>query len=409
MKLTITKSLGSIFCGVLLALATLPAAFALDITYNNKGSDLAFNPTGSSYVVDLSLARSGNWEDKPESPGQGIYDPEKWAVVFKFSAINIPAGTTVTFKNHPSRAPVVWLVEGSVTIDGKIALDAGGPGGYRGATGRVGAAHGGAGLGPGGAGYRAGRSGSGAGYIQPGTGNAPGLMYGNSMILPLIGGSGGSGEGTGDYGGGYGGGAGGGAILIASDSFISVNGEIRSVGGADTCGICGHGSGGAIRLIGELVVVLGTLNVSGGSGGAAGSSGRLRIEANEASVTTGRFSVEPSYAMPGATPKLWPSEDSPKLTIISVDGQSVITDPLANRDFPKQDVSISNTNLLSIHIQCSNVPTNWNVSLRIAPFRGSESVVNATLVTGNDVTSMWEAQAIIASSVSVLQARAYQP
>lgn len=35
----------------------------------------------------------------------------------------IPAGVTVTFKNHPANPPVVWLVKNSVTINGTIKLD----------------------------------------------------------------------------------------------------------------------------------------------------------------------------------------------------------------------------------------------------------------------------------------------
>jgi hypothetical protein len=32
------------------------------------------------------------------------------------ASVNIPAGVTVTFKNHASHAPVVWLVQGGVTM-----------------------------------------------------------------------------------------------------------------------------------------------------------------------------------------------------------------------------------------------------------------------------------------------------
>ncbi len=53
------------------------------------------------------------------------------------------SGATVTFKNHASCAPVVWLVNGNVTIVGTVSLDGQqnqppgtlaepGPGGFRG-------------------------------------------------------------------------------------------------------------------------------------------------------------------------------------------------------------------------------------------------------------------------------------
>src|ERR1051325_5230274 len=82
----------------------------------SDGSDEAFTPT-DNVVVDLSQAVTGTWDaNNHENAGKGIYDPAKWAVVFKYSSVNIPAGKTVTFKNHPSRAPVVWLVTGDVTV-----------------------------------------------------------------------------------------------------------------------------------------------------------------------------------------------------------------------------------------------------------------------------------------------------
>jgi hypothetical protein len=75
-----------------------------------------------------------------------VYDSEKWAVVFKYSSVTIQGGATVTFRNHASRAPVVWLVNGDVTIDGTVSLDGQnslwapwlaepGPGGSRGGSG----------------------------------------------------------------------------------------------------------------------------------------------------------------------------------------------------------------------------------------------------------------------------------
>lgn len=116
--------------------------------------------------IDLSEAVTGTWDDPvaAEDAGKGIYDPEKWAVVFKYSAVTVNAGATVMVKNHPSRAPVVWLVNGDVTINGTVSLNgkdyvgaAGvsdpGPGGFRGGMGYYSSGVGGGpGFGPGGAG-----------------------------------------------------------------------------------------------------------------------------------------------------------------------------------------------------------------------------------------------------------------
>jgi hypothetical protein len=70
-------------------------------------------------VIDLGQA-AGAW-DAP-SAGKGIYDKDQWAVVFKYSQVAIPPGWQIGFCNHPSRAPVVRLVQGDVTIGGTLDL-----------------------------------------------------------------------------------------------------------------------------------------------------------------------------------------------------------------------------------------------------------------------------------------------
>ncbi|MEO7676561.1 MAG: hypothetical protein ABIV39_07360, partial [Verrucomicrobiota bacterium] len=110
----------------------------------SDGSDGALNITTSTNI-DLSRAVTGAWDaNNTTNVGKGIYDVSKWAVVFKYSSVNIAAGATVTFKNHASRAPVVWLVQSNVNIAGTLSLDGergltqsanlveGGPGGFRG-------------------------------------------------------------------------------------------------------------------------------------------------------------------------------------------------------------------------------------------------------------------------------------
>lgn len=90
------------------------------------GSDGALVITEDT-VIDLSQAVLGDgaavkWDtNNAANEGKGIYDPEKWAVVFKYSSVTVGAGVTLSFKNHGSRAPVVWLVNGDVTIDGTLA------------------------------------------------------------------------------------------------------------------------------------------------------------------------------------------------------------------------------------------------------------------------------------------------
>jgi hypothetical protein len=189
--------------------ARLQTAHA-QLSIPSDGSDGDFAPAGN-YVVDLSQAVTGKWDaDNTANAGKGVYDPEKWAVVFKYKSVNVAAGANVTFKNHTSRAPVVWLVQGDAIVAGQIIVTApdgprkgtpealipseSGPGGFRG--GPNGPLGYGAGLGPGGGFGGLGRYAS---------------SYGNPSILPLIGGSGG---GNGSDGFDSGSAGGGGAIML---------------------------------------------------------------------------------------------------------------------------------------------------------------------------------------------------
>src|SRR5207237_1013153 len=106
------------------------------------GSDGVFNPT-QSVQIDLSQAATAPWDTPSPVQSRGVYDPDKWAIVFKYTSVNIPTGVQVTFRKHPSRAPVIWLVAAGVIINGQVYLgpeDNGinlgngepGPGGFRG-------------------------------------------------------------------------------------------------------------------------------------------------------------------------------------------------------------------------------------------------------------------------------------
>ena len=80
----------------------------------SDGSDGAFAPV-ASIQIDLSAADTG--------PGTGHYDPDRWAVIFNYTSVDIPNGVIVSFANHPSGAPVVWLVGGDANIAGAVSLD----------------------------------------------------------------------------------------------------------------------------------------------------------------------------------------------------------------------------------------------------------------------------------------------
>ena len=94
--------------------AIVPSSFA-QIVVPSDGSDGALNITTNT-VIDLSQAVTGSWSaNNSANAGRGIYDPTVWAVVFKYSSVTIASNATITFNNHPSTAPVVWLVSGNVT------------------------------------------------------------------------------------------------------------------------------------------------------------------------------------------------------------------------------------------------------------------------------------------------------
>lgn len=399
------------------------------------GSDLNFAPT-ANIQIDLSNAVPRAWNEPSPQPRSGVYDHEKWAIVFKYSSVNIPAGVTVTFKNHPSRAPVVWLVQGQVRIDGTINLNGAtghgdtvrtfaspGPGGFRGGRGSDASSRGAAGLGPGGSDLGDDNSrGSGASYGWGGTigdegGGAAGRTYGNAGILPLIGGSGGAG-GT-NWDDGSGGGGGGGAILIATESAAILNGNIQAYGGrgGDNCNAGGPGSAGAIRIIADSISGSGKLlapttdrRSTCGYNSGYGGGGRVRIEANSATLSD-QGTLQYWVGSPGPTAILWPEDLglAPSLRIKSIGGLQVGTDPRAALSFPGADLALPTRGNQLVIIEGENVPLDWSVYLRLVPTTGFQTVVPAAFAGGDAGQSTWHASVSMASGFSVMQARTVRP
>lgn len=362
----------------------------------SDGTDGAFNPT-EDVVVDLSLAQSAEWTTPVPGPsmGFGTYDAEKWAVVFKYSSINIPEDVTVTFRNHPTHAPVVWLVQGSVTIDGHLNLDGQpgtsgpdaltprepGPGGFRGSA--AGPAGVGSGHGPGG-----------GGQFQHATHNT---TYGNPQIIPLIGGSGGGGQNTNAGSGG------GGAILVAAATDIVVDGEISVLAGART--VYG-GSAGSIRLVADQVGGSGSLNASSLTG--TNGTGRIRVEANMLSTS---LNLIPSTigVSPGVSPTIFPAASDPTVRIVSVDGVPTPPDPVAPL-ISSADVAIENNDPVTVVIETRNFATSGSVvSVRQAGKFSATVVTNASFTSGDSTLALWEATVTLAPGFASMQARATAP
>ncbi len=205
--------------------------------------------------------------------------------VFRCTTITVGPNATLRFNRNPLNTPIYLLATGDILIQGAINLSGGnndgaipgtgGPGGFDGGFGGFGqvapANQGGDGHGPGyGRDITNPQNQRGGVYAGPHGGNTN--VYGNSLIMPLIGGSGGAG-----YGGnpGAGGGGGGGAILLASSTKITITGSISARGGY---GPGGGGSGGAVRVIAPVVTGNGSLDVR--ASGYAGD-GRIRVDCTD--------------------------------------------------------------------------------------------------------------------------------
>jgi len=278
----------------------------------STGADGEFMPTVDT-VIDLADADTGM--------GKGTYDSANWRVVFNYTTVKIPSNVTVSFENHPSRAPVVWLATHDVTIHGTVLLNgedgivAGGtgnayaepgPGGFRGGSWSLSGVEASPGFGFGGAekNLTSSASGTGGSYESIGeiasfNGGAPGPTYGSPSGRPLIGGSGGAPFSTqSGINPANGGGAGGGAILIATDKTFEVAspGLVQARGGngySDNlfANDGGGGSGGLIRVVADTIKIKGQLDARGGFKGANdggnGGDGRIRLEAKLIEVTGG--------------------------------------------------------------------------------------------------------------------------
>lgn len=374
-------------------------------------------------VIDLSQAVTGTWDqDNTANVGKGVYDSAKWAVVFKYSSVTVNAGATVTFKNHPSRAPVVWLVNGDVTIAGTVSLNGQGyvdspliaepgPGGFRGGSGYFSAGVGvGSGFGVGGASEQRGGS-----FGSVGGGGV--ATFGNPALIPLIGGSGGGG----DVNARPGGGAGGGAVLLACAGTVSVTGSILSNGGNGiSSGFsayleAGGGSGGGIRIVCENMSGNGILSAIGGTGWQAGGVGRIRIE-RTAVLGTQNITPDPSVVAltAGSTALLWPPNDAPKVEIISVGGVNSPADPRAAFGAQGADVILPQGTTTPVIIRTENVESASTVQVRITPRSNANfTTVNATIdtsATGLPANTLqWIANVPTNVGYSALQVKVVRP
>lgn len=375
-----------LICFVVIALSSSAALGLINVP--SDGSDGAFNPA-ASVEVDLSQAVTGTWNQA--GTGVGVYDPEKWAVVFKYSSVNIPEGVTVTFKNHPSGAPVVWLVQGNATIAGTVSVS-GSPG-----------------IGPGPGGFRAPcccadyyppvAIGLGPGGSSTGAGTYAGV-YGSERIVPLIGGSGGRWVGASH---------GGGALLLAATAAIRLEGSgMLSAYGSGWPGWGDYGSGGAIRLVSDVLAVSwGFALVARSPMG--GGNGRIRIETNDMTPEMVPGDPPASMAAVGPDAEIWPEVTAPTIRSVSLGGVAVPGDPRSGLVTPiHADVYLAGAGTRALIMEAENVPLEWHVRVRLAANGcfGAAQYVDAVCTAGDAASSTWEAQIPLVLGSSAIQVRA---
>jgi len=257
------------------------------------------------------------------------------------TTVNIALDSDLSFTRNASNTPVYILATGDVTINGFIFVEGGrkvgkrggdgGPGGFDGGQGGPNAGNG---FGPGG-----GKGGwgnftdpppgqplrGGGGYGTVGTpATTGGPVYGNSLLIPLVGGSGGGGSNETNVQFQLGGGGGGGALLIASNTRITFgqldsSRYISAVGGRADDGN-GGGSGGAIRLVAPVITGTATFRIAGVEGG---GFGRIRVDALTNSLTLfDRGDGSPNYATFGKNMVVFPP-NLPEVRITQAAGASI--------------------------------------------------------------------------------------
>lgn len=424
MKYLKTALLNLVFSLSTHAAITIPGA---------NGTDGALNITANT-EIDLSQAVDAAWDsNNTANEGKGVYDATKWAVVFKYTSVFVAAGVTVTFKNHPKRAPVVWLVgggggSGNVTINGNVRLDGQngntsssprltepGPGGYRGGTSNfTGSVTAGPGFGPGGGGT--------PGHASYGTMGGGGVaVYGNPSLVPLVGGSGGGGHPSDNRAGG----AGGGALLIAASGAVTIHGSLTANGGnAATFTVgslsspanTGAGSGGGVRIVAETLSGAGSLTATGGTVSTSGSSanGRIRLERV---VNSNTISVVPAPSVVDlamdATALIWPPAGAPEAKIISLGGTNAPADPKAGFGTVGADVALPTASTTVAVIETTSVESNSQVKVRITPRdSGNFTEVNATLsstISTEPLVLRWTATLPTALGYSAVQVKVIRP
>lgn len=272
--------------------------------------------------------------------------------ILNCTTITVTPGHSLSFTKNANNTPVYLLATGDVTLSGYVYVQGSGPTGRRGGDGGPGGFAGGQGgpspsngLGPGGG--KGGWVGVGTTNSLPtgssyrgsggfGTSGIPtataGPVYGNSLLIPLVGGSGGGGAfgGASDVGAQVGGGGGGGALLVASNTKITMGWDgyngVLAQGGYSPYQY-GFGSGGGVRFVAPTITGTGAIRVVGGGQNQQGTGGygRVRLDALTNSLNLVDADGSAGYTTFGANMTVFLS-NLPQIKIISAAGQTIATD-----------------------------------------------------------------------------------
>jgi hypothetical protein len=366
------KLIQQIYVTILILMTLLPTIVRAQINSGSTGCDGALDFSTIAYSTNIVI----DMHDHPT----GIYN---------YTYINIPSYVRVLFIPNANNTPVTWLVQSNCEIDGLVYLvgaaataTSGGAGGPGGAMGGSGATNPGQGPGGGVSSSYGGNASYGTlgDYSQDYSQGSPGAIYGNSFLIPLLGGSGG-GAGTSFQ---YGGGGGGGAILIAASGIATISGGIVAEGGQGS----GGGSGGAIRIVASEINGGGGIDTLGGipinNGQERAGTGRVRFDTfdnNFGGEISGVFTQ-------GFQPIIIPvAGQGVQLTIASVGGTSVSANPSGQPVTPDAIISGQQANPVPIVVNCLNVPLNTPVTVTVNPANGSPVSAIGYNTTGTSASS----------------------
>ena len=281
--------------------------------------------------------------------------------IFNCTTITVASGATLTFSKNSFNTPVYLLATGDVVINGTIDVSAigriGGPGGFDGGYGGMyfsTSPTAGDGYGPGG--------GKGSQAIGTFAGT-----YGNQLLVPLIGGSGAAGN---DGSPGSPGGGGGGAVLIASNTKITVNGAVLAYG--TVIHYTGSGCGGGIRLVAPLVGGGGGLRACGAEGN--GPYGRIRIDCQD--IQAYRSLSLSGNASRGSRMMVFPAV-IPALDIIAVAGNAI---PEGTNSPVFFELPVGASTNQTVLVQARNYSNDVPIRVVVTPENGPSGSFDTTIL-----------------------------